>query len=303
MAEHAPVTVYEKRHSLSVPELLADMKGPIGLYAAIFAVLIPLMACSLLLCPFLYATFGFSASYVIACFVCGLLAGTTGVVLISTVAQAKARRVKKLMAVEQRLACGETGDLSGDLHCLVDENLKLKRFEVADFYSRRLLEVAHGASKLADVMLTTQCWASTPAYQKSWKYYVVWLFETRGTLTLTSSRIQFTSKRIALNIPIGDVRNVHLKAHPWWLKPYSMKFIVLEFVADGENKEIHLSPSLTEADTVWQVNSSVMTWFGYLNQARTKFEKQFEALDAVKPAPLPAAEEPAGLLGDCEKTA
>src|SRR5581483_11318845 len=101
---------------------------------------------------------------------------------------------RKLETLEKRLMSHtDPHEVLIDLDALISENLRLKRPQVAEFYSKQLLLISekldsHETPKI-ELMLSEAAWVSTPAYHKRVNYWLVWLFESRGTLSLTSKHL------------------------------------------------------------------------------------------------------------------
>ena len=179
-----------------------------------------------------------------------------------------------IIAVEDRLITGNSKTQMEDLEKLVAGYLKLKRMEAADFYSKKLLELSKSGSRavmnLKDWMVTTECWASTSQYHKGWSYKLVWLFETRGVLTLSPTRIDFQSKKFHFSCnPKTDIVALELKQHPLWLKPIPFRYISLTINEGGLRHTFNITPSFGQTDTVFDCNKMVETWFQRLQNVRS----------------------------------
>src|SRR5262249_1775880 len=146
-------------------------------------------------------------------------------------------------------------------HRVIDLHRKQGHYGEAEFFSQRLLamlaEAAEG--KLVPKVESTDCWVSTPAYRKTMRYNLVWLFETRGRLMLTADTLSYWSRKVNFTIAIDDIASLSVARHPWWQKPIPMNYLVLRFWADGQQHEVHLTPGEQTA-TVWDVNKQVAGW-------------------------------------------
>jgi hypothetical protein len=269
MSEHLPVTgTYHLRDKLSIRERLIENRAAFSVYGVIFLVCMIFGFFAGILSPVIFGTLGFGLLAFLFFVFGGVVVGIGTVGAMTLIGRIKNRGSMKLSAIEERLRDGTSTDVWEDLQTLVDGNLKLKRLQVADFYSHRLFELSHGATKLSDVMLSTECWANTKAYQKSLKYWVFWIFQSRGTLCLSSKTLQYTSKKISFEIPLDDIIKISLASHPRWLKPIPLNYIVVDCFLDGQPSEVYLTPSKSQADNIWQVNSTIKTWFAHISKAK-----------------------------------
>jgi hypothetical protein len=269
MSEHLPVTgTYHLREKLTIRERFMENRAAVGVYCLIFGMCTIFAFLAGIFSPFVYAAFGFGLLSFLVFLFGGVLVGLGTVGAMTLIGRIKNRGSMKLSAIEQRLRDGTSTDVWQDLQTLVDGNLKLKRLQVADFYSHRLFELSHGATKLSDVMLSTECWANTKEYQKSLKYWIFWIFQSRGTLCLSSKSLQYTSKKISFEIPLDDIIKLSLATHPRWLKPIPLNYIVVHCLLDGQPSEVYLTPSKSQADNIWQVNDMIKTWFAHISKAK-----------------------------------
>ncbi|MBX9719914.1 MAG: hypothetical protein K2X81_00840, partial [Candidatus Obscuribacterales bacterium] len=143
--------------------------------------------------PFIYKSVSF-AMFLPASLLFGFALGAAGVFGARLVDRKVFGAMKAgIVAVEDRIISGDTKTQMEDLEKLVAGYLKLKRMEAADYYSKKLLDLSKSGGqqvmKLSDWLVTTECWVSSDAYQKGWNYKMVWLFETRGVLTLTPTKL------------------------------------------------------------------------------------------------------------------
>lgn len=169
-----------------------------------------------------------------------------------------------ILSVEDRIVSGNSPAQMDDLQKLVDGYLKLKRFEAADFYSKKLLELSKSGGtavlNLSDWVVTSDCWVSTEKYNKSLKY-MVWLFETRGVITLSADRLDFQSKKFHFSCNPSHVISVEKKRHPLWMKPFPLHYIKIVIDECGEKHTFNITPSFGHTDTVFDANRMVDVWF------------------------------------------
>lgn len=257
------------RQRLSLSERLRDSKtifvclGAIfafsfcvGLYASIFGI------------PVAFSSFGF-----FGCFTFGLLIGLAAVFALSGTNKMLSKKKRALLELQKKMLREPSEDLCRDLDTLVKGYLKQKNYAVADFYSNKLLQQSalapsERANRLRDVMLSIGAWVSTPKYHKKPNYYLVWLFESRGMLTMTSSRLQYTSKRISFDIDLADVREISVRHHSRWLKPIPFRYLAIKFVDDGMEQCLYVTPSHSQAETIFETNAAVEEWHQYILVAR-----------------------------------
>lgn len=199
--------------------------------------------------------------------------GLVGIVAAGAAIGTSKRR--NLMELQNRLAEQGSQDLCTDLQTLVNGYLELKEFEVADHYSTLLLKQSalpqeQRSAKLTEPVTTIGCWASTPEYHHKPNYWLVWLFEARGRLTITAKQLQFASKRITLDIDLADIRSIEIAHHPRWLKPRTMNYLTVSFLSDGTEQCIHLTPSYSEFDGITEVNRTVGAWSDLVKAAQQR---------------------------------
>jgi len=155
-----------------------------------------------------------------------------------------------------------------DIEKLVAGYLKLKRLDAADFYSRRLLDYskagATGLVKLNDWIVTTDCCVSRESYLKTMTYNLVWLYETTGVLTLSSSRLSFKGKKISFSCSPENIVAVEIGKHPFWQKPIPLHYIKLTIDEMGQRHVFVLNPKFGTIDTVWEGNKQVDLWYDRL---------------------------------------
>lgn len=177
-----------------------------------------------------------------------------------------------VLALEDRLIEGVSHTPREDIEKLITGLLKLKRLAAADLYSQRLLAITmscpDGLMKRSDWVVTTECWASTDKYHKGWKYKLVWLYETRGVLTLSPDSLDFQSKKFTLRFHPSMITKIEVKRHPLWLKPIPLKFISITIQEHDFQHVVNITPSFGQTDTVWDCNCYVDIWMKRLNKAR-----------------------------------
>ena len=222
--------------------------------------------------PFLYKTMSLGL-YVPICFMGGLVFGLGLVVSARFVDRKLFGAVKTgILAVEDRVMSGSSKTQMEDLEKLVAGYLKLKRMEAADYYSRQLLDLSKtggtAVMKLSEWMVTTECWVSTEEYQKGWNYKLVWLFETRGILTLSPNRLDFQSRKLTFSCNPANIVSIEMKRHPLWMKPIPMRYISIVIDEMGARHTFNLTPSFGQTDTVWDCNRMVDVWFQRLQRVK-----------------------------------
>lgn len=211
--------------------------------------------------------------YIPICFAGGLALGIAMIYAVRFVDRKLFGALKAgITAVEDRIISGNSKTHMEDLEKLVAGYLKLKRIEAADYYSRKLLELSKSGSteimRLADWMVTTECWVSTEQYNRGWKYSLIWLFETRGILTLSPTKLDFQSRKISFTCTPSNILSIEVKRHPIWLKPIPLRYIVITIDECGMRHTFCLTPSYGQTDTVWDCNRMVDVWYQRLQRFR-----------------------------------
>ncbi|MBX9666856.1 MAG: hypothetical protein K2X93_04520 [Candidatus Obscuribacterales bacterium] len=181
---------------------------------------------------------------------------------------------KRLKELETKISTGASSDVVTDLDKLITENLKMGRPQVAEYYSKQLLTLCERGQQEGDqmpaLMWSTPCWVSSPEYHKSFNYWVVWLFESRGLLCLTNEHLEYESSRISFRIALEDIVDIGIDRHPWWMKPYPLNYIKLSFKEFGETVCLYATPYTLQTDTVWDINKTVREWYNNLTKALQK---------------------------------
>lgn len=212
-------------------------------------------------------------AYIPMCFIGGLVIGLGLVFCARTVDRKLFGAVKAgIVAIEDRVIAGDSSSQMADLEKLTAGYLKLKRYEAADYYSKKLLELSKtggtGVMKLSDWVVTTECWVSTKEYHQGWHYKLVWLFETRGVLTLGPSKLDFQSKKVNFTCAPADIVSIEIKRHPLWMKPVPMRYISLTIDEHGVRHTFYLTPSFGQTDTVFDCNRMVDAWYQRLQRIK-----------------------------------
>ena len=191
-----------------------------------------------------------------------------------------------IIAIEDRIIAGTSPAQMDDLQKLVDGYLKLKRIEAADYYSKKLLELSKSGGtavlNLSDWVVTSEFWVSSRAYHKSWQYNLVWLFESRGVLTMSASKLDFQSKKFHFTCNPSHLVSVQRKRHPLWMKPIPCYYIELVIDECGEKHTFCITPSFSHTDTVFDVNNMIDTWYTRLTNFKNSMRPASRCPDWVK---------------------
>lgn len=216
-------------------------------------------------------TKGAFASFALASFL-PLLFGALTIFGMSAASKLLSRRKRELIQLQNKLVNEPTDDICRDLQKIVSSCLALKHFEGAEFYSQKLLQQsaldpAERLDCLAESVLTLDCWVSKPGYHKKANYYLVWLFESSGTVAISGSRLRYVSKQISVDIDLADIREVSVGSHSRWLKPIPTSYIVLKFTECGVEQTVFLTPKTSNFDTIFDINAAVEVWLPRLRRA------------------------------------
>jgi hypothetical protein len=206
---------------------------------------------------------------------CSVIVALGAVTLLAAGTARINKKRKKLLALQKQLTAQASEDVCSDLQTLVQGYLELKEYQVADHYSALLLQQSalapeKRATKIAELVTRVGCWASSPEYHRKPNYWLVWLFEARGQLTLTANELQFESKRISFSVDLADLREVTIEHHPRWLKPAKLEYIALTFLCEGQEHQIYLTPSFAQSDSVTHINDSVRNWLEIIKAAQQR---------------------------------
>ena len=221
----------------------------------------------------LYIAKASSLVYTLGLFLVGFASGVGTLYLIRYLSRVVLGADRKLaQEVEKRMANGESVDLIDDMNILITENLKLKRYQVAEFYSKQLLEMAERPVR-PETIKATSCWINTPEYQKTFRYFFWWLFEHKGTISLNSTHFNLESPKHSFSVPLDKITDISLSRHPLWVKPYPTRYISVTFVEKGFEHTFYLTPIFLQCDTIFDVNKNVSEWQGFLAQARADYKQ------------------------------
>jgi len=208
------------------------------------------------------------------CFLVGALIGLSVVFSARFVDRSFFGALKAgVTALENRLIEGTSENPREDLEKLVTGSLKLKRIAAADAYSKRLLAIsmlpADEKMTVADWVVATDCWASTEKYHQGWNYKLVWLYQTRGVLTVGPEGLDFQSKAFTIQCHPSMITSVEVKRHPLWMKPLPLRFISVTIKEFDCQHTFNFTPSYGQTDTVWDCNRMVATWAKRLDKVRS----------------------------------
>lgn len=242
--------------------------------------------------PFIFHTIGMGFVFPV-CYLGGIGVGIGAVFLVRSADRKLFGAMKAgISAMEDRFIEGSPMTRE-DLEKLVAGSLKLKRMSAADIYSKRLLALsmlppdADGTiptvPKKADWIVTTECWAATEKYHKGLNYKLVWLYETRGVLTLSPDSLGFESKKFSFQCHPSQIKSIKVNRHPLWMKPIPFKFISVTIDELGAEHTFNITPSFGQTDTVWDCNRMTETWVKRLEKARRMSLAEAKLL--VEPCP------------------
>lgn len=276
-------TTYSIRKQRSVIDTLRDSQPVIMWRSAGYFLVLLFGLASLLIVPFISGLFGHD------------LFLTFGITLITVVLAFEFLAPKVVSALgrkflgdsrlrvaetEARLAGGGSPDVMRDLDVLITDNLRLGRPHVAEFYSKQLLALSEQHNRddtkmpiILQSLRSTSCFVSTPAYHKTIRYWLLWNFESTGTLCLSSSTLEYASNGISFCVNLKDVTDISLQTHPRWLRPIPLKYISISFKEFEVIQTFYLCPFQMQTDTTRDVNETVKEWYDFLTRALEEAQK------------------------------
>jgi hypothetical protein len=259
------VTHVVVRKRLSLRERLAEDKAPLLFFGLIF-----LIGCvyGFVATPLILFTAHLGIMFFLLCFSLGMALSVAALFVARGINKSCVRANAEIEKLQDQLAKGGSSDVVADLHRVIDLHRKQRHYGEAEFYSHRLMAALADAAqgKTVPKVQSADCWVNTPAYRKTARYNLVWLFETRGRLMLTADELSYWSRKVNFTIAIDDIASLSIGRHPWWQKPFPMNFLIVRFWADGQQHEVHLSPGL-QTSTVWDVNRQVADWKRRIEEA------------------------------------
>lgn len=276
------LATYSTRKERSVVDTLRDLQPFIMWRSAGYFFVLLFCLSSLLIVPFISGLFGHD---LLVTFAITLIAIAVAFeVLAPKIVSAFGRKYLsdshlRVAETEARLAGGGSPDVMRDLDILITENLRLGRPHVAEFYSKQLLALSEQANRdtklpiVLQSLRTTACFVSTPAYHKTIRCWLLWNFESTGTLCLSSSTLEYASNAISFCVALKDVTDISLEVHPRWLRPVPLRYISITFKEFGLVSKFYLCPFQTQTDTTGDVNATVKQWYDYLTRALEEAHK------------------------------
>jgi hypothetical protein len=279
LSDHNYALVHHKRPTWQAK--LADSKSFVG-WVVLFVLL---GAVGGAVGGFLGPVIGYNIGWAFVfpfCFLTGLAIGLSVLFTVRFVDRRFFGAVKAgITALEDRLIEGSSQSPREDLEKLVAGSLKLKRLAAADVYSRQLLAISISGSDVAtknlDWVVASEAWASTEKYHRGWKYKLVWLYQTRGVLTLSPEGLDFQSKEFTFQCHPSMITKIEVKRHPPWMKPIPLRFISMTIQEFGYEHTFNITPSFGQTDTVWDCNRMVATWVQRLEKARSSVQIQLKS--------------------------
>lgn len=295
MPESSEVKIFDGSNQISLKKRL-EIAGltdsrVIGLWVA--SIFVVLLASQLLYGQVLF--FGHAISHTLFALPVFFLMFFSATLAILFAIRAMSRIVlskeRKLIAqAEKRINAGTYTDLTDELNTLITENLKMKRYQVAEFYSKQLLAMTEKTIK-PEALKATSCWVNSESYQGSFKYNFVWLYEHIGTMSLTSDSFCVQTQKMSFTIPVENLVSVTYGRHPLWIKPIPLKYLIVKFKEKGFEHTYFMTPRYLQTDTVFDVNSYVDEWYGYLTQAISQ-QKTNNILEKLSACVEESCEEP-----------
>ncbi|QEH35435.1 hypothetical protein OJF2_39870 [Aquisphaera giovannonii] len=108
------------------------------------------------------------------------------------------------------------------------------------------------------------CYLATADYASSFWGRYIWIYQARGSLTLTPGSLRFEGDRAALDIPLRDVTAIGTSRFASAAKPFGLLRLDVRYLDGEDERAIHLVPCESTLDATWQTSEVVASWFGTL---------------------------------------
>ena len=118
-----------------------------------------------------------------------------------------------------------------------------------------------------------QCYLSTPEHTRSFMGMFLYIYTAKGSLSLTSESLIFTSKKISFEIPLHSIVEISSDHYSRIAKPIRLDYIAIKYRHQEEKETILftqtilLTPTQSWATPVWKTNKTVASWVSSLNDA------------------------------------
>lgn len=166
-----------------------------------------------------------------------------------------AEKRAKLIAMQLKMANGQTHDLIADTQRLIQGYLAIKEFATAEHFSAVLLKQSslpaeQRDSKLNELMASSDCWLNIG------KVRPFHGFDARGILTLTNRNLSFESLSLSFSVDLADMQ-VETAHHEWWQRHIGdVTYLVVKFADSGQERVMYLSPSESASEWCELIKSS-----------------------------------------------
>lgn len=228
----------------------------------------------------------FFVGFIVYGTVCGFLA----LAVVRLADRILNRHKKELFEAEERIALNKSSDLWQELETVISGNLRLRRYAVADFYSKQLLELSERyvtvPARISRWLMSTDCWVSIAEHNQSWRSKLISPFRAKGILSLTADTIYFDSRQISFKVCLRDIKSLGLSLQPYGLKSIMPRLIVMSFNEAGIERTVYLLPSCFWLPLVDELNKLVNKWYMYIYNADARRRRKEKGDYTVRPSAL-----------------
>ena len=140
-----------------------------------------------------------------------------------------------------------------------------------------------------EVLHQSRCFHSSPEYCRTFWGRLVWIYEGKGSLTLTTTHLSFQGESLNFDVPLEAIRGIGLSEFSRASKPFGLFSLVVRYEVGGKEFVTHLVPHLSSLAPTWQTNQIVLQWFDTLRAQPVLAERVDSPLIAF-PKPMESAQ-------------
>ena len=136
---------------------------------------------------------------------------------------------------------------------------------------------------LEEVRYQAKCYHASPEYCRSFWGKYIWIYQGKGSLTLTTEGLSFHSASLNFDIPLEAIRGFSLGEFSRASKPFGLFSLILRYEIGGKEFTTHLVPHLSWLAPTWETNKVVLSWFDTLRSQKTLADRVDSPLVSFPP--------------------
>jgi len=110
------------------------------------------------------------------------------------------------------------------------------------------------------------CFLSTPKHVRSFVGLFINIYTAKGSLSLTSELLIFTSTKTSFEIPLNSITDISTGHYSRIAKPMRLDYMAVKYSHEGRDETILLTPTKSWATPVWKTNKLVADWISLLDE-------------------------------------